>query len=388
MKRLLALLTFLALATLVAGQGGNTVTIRFPGAPSGNCSLFMYAVNNATGEFYDCLAGSWNLVTGGGGGGSGTVSPNNGTAGAGAYYPAAAGSTTVDDLSGLTYDSVGNATLAQGTITASTPWFSHTGTWNAAGVVFTGFLSNTTTTARANASRLFDWQVGGTTQFALQYSSTAPGEYQLIMPTLAALGAPSVIAAASPTSGIGFSTNDVSVIRQSSRIIILNATTGPLVGSGRSFGFSSNADPSSAVQDTGIGRSAAGVVSADTTAAGNGLGAFIATAYQTKANCSANGTAANPSVVTCTAAASGTVSCDVASSAGTCTINTTAVTANSNILVTFTAAANTRLSVTCNTSPTFGAVPTVSAISAGTSFTINVPTIVTNPVCLSYMIVN
>lgn len=44
------------------GQGANTLTLRFNGAPAGSCSPFMYAVNNLNGDFYDCLAGAWFLV--------------------------------------------------------------------------------------------------------------------------------------------------------------------------------------------------------------------------------------------------------------------------------------------------------------------------------------
>lgn len=49
-------------------QGGNTVIVNFPGAPSGTCAPIMVAVNNATGEYFDCLSGSWNSVGGTGGG--------------------------------------------------------------------------------------------------------------------------------------------------------------------------------------------------------------------------------------------------------------------------------------------------------------------------------
>src|SRR5229473_2602031 len=43
-------------------QQGNTVIIRFAGAPSGSCSPVSIAVNNATGDFYDCKAAVWTLV--------------------------------------------------------------------------------------------------------------------------------------------------------------------------------------------------------------------------------------------------------------------------------------------------------------------------------------
>src|SRR5882724_8236520 len=69
------LLFIFALCTAAAAQnvsGANTRTIRFAGAPTGTCQQFSYAANNATGSFYDCLAGTWFLV-GPAGGGSGTV---------------------------------------------------------------------------------------------------------------------------------------------------------------------------------------------------------------------------------------------------------------------------------------------------------------------------
>jgi hypothetical protein len=50
-------------------------------------------------------------------------------------------------------------------------------------------------------------------------------------------------------------------------------------------------------------------------------------------------------------------------------------------------ATGTRLSVTCNTGVST-MIPVVTAVTAGTSFTINLGTITTNPECFSYFIVN
>jgi hypothetical protein len=92
--------------------------------------------------------------------------------------------------------------------------------------------------------------------------------------------------------------------------------------------------------------------------------------------------AAAPAV--CAAAPSGFVV--VAASATTVTVNTTAVTANSQIQLTFDSSLGTALSVTCNTTPV---QPTVSARVAATSFTITVPSApTTNPACFSYTIIN
>lgn len=109
----------------------------------------------------------------------------------------------------------------------------------------------------------------------------------------------------------------------------------------------------------------------------------------TGTNCAAVGTSANPSVASCTAAIAGSFSCATNASTGTCTVNTTAVTANSQIFITqrTDTTTGTRLSVTCNT--TIDTVQrAVTAVTAATSFTINLGTITTNPECFSYFILN
>lgn len=72
-RRLLLPLFLLFAATSAAhAQGGNTLTLRFAGVPSGTCAPFMLGINNATGGEYNCTSGgAWNLI--GGGGGAGTV---------------------------------------------------------------------------------------------------------------------------------------------------------------------------------------------------------------------------------------------------------------------------------------------------------------------------
>lgn len=116
---------------------------------------------------------------------------------------------------------------------------------------------------------------------------------------------------------------------------------------------------------------------------------ITAPTYATTTNCAAVGTAANPSVASCSAAPAGSFSCATNASTGTCVVNTTAVTANSEIFVTQRSdtTTGTRLGVTCNTGLT-SAVPEITAVTAATSFTINLGTIVTNPECFSYFIVN
>jgi len=114
-----------------------------------------------------------------------------------------------------------------------------------------------------------------------------------------------------------------------------------------------------------------------------------ATAFLSTTNCAAAGSAANPSVAACTAAPSGSFSCATNASTGTCQVNTTIVTANSRIFVMPSAAEGTNLSVTCNTSSDTGlTAPRLASKSAGASFTINLGTFTTNPLCFNYWIVN
>jgi hypothetical protein len=113
-----------------------------------------------------------------------------------------------------------------------------------------------------------------------------------------------------------------------------------------------------------------------------------ATAFQTSTNCAAVGTSASPSVAACGSAAAGSFSC-ATSAVNTCTVNTTAVTANSQIFITqrLDTVTGTRLSVTCNAAAN-ATIPNVNAVVAGTSFSFPLTQPVTNPQCYSYNIVN
>lgn len=105
---------------------------------------------------------------------------------------------------------------------------------------------------------------------------------------------------------------------------------------------------------------------------------------QTSSQCSAAGSAANPSIAACSGAPSGAFSCATNASGATCQVNTTAVTANSDIEITSTASAGTRLSVTCNTTADAPTGPRVLSINPRVSFTINLGTFSTNPECFFY----
>lgn len=359
MKRLLFILLILMGAAWA--QQGNTVTIGFVGVPAGSCSTIMYGINTANGDFYDCLAGAWNKVNSAGG--AGTVTNTGGALTANAIVLGAGGNDTKVST-GLTTDGVAAITRTQGTIVASTPFTSHTATWNAAGVVFTNWLSNITCTAAASGSIAYGLGVAGTTwQFKYQAANCA--NPSLLLPA-GVVAAPAI---AIGQTNDGLFSNGAGLLR-----IGIGGTTIYGINSNLFFPASDNA--------VSLGQAA----NRWSTVVGN---AITGNTYSTATNCAAVGTAANPSVASCTAASAGSFSCATNASTGTCTVNTTAVTANSEIFIEGRndTTTGTRLGVTCNTGITT-ALPEISAVVAATSFTINLGTFTTNPECFSYFIVN
>jgi hypothetical protein len=105
----------------------------------------------------------------------------------------------------------------------------------------------------------------------------------------------------------------------------------------------------------------------------------------TATNCSSS---ASPAV--CAAAAAGSVALPTNAVSSSVVVNTTAITASSQIFVTTDDTLGTKLGVTCNsTVATLVGGLTISARTAGTSFTIaNNVAVVTNPLCVSYFILN
>lgn len=119
------------------------------------------------------------------------------------------------------------------------------------------------------------------------------------------------------------------------------------------------------------------VVGGFATFSGHGV---ISNIYATPTNCAS---AASPAV--CGSAAAGHFV--IPAGATTVTVNTTAVTANSEILINEDQSLGAALSVTCNTG--ISSVPAVSARVAGTSFSVVISaSLATNPVCYDYSIIN
>lgn len=155
------------------------------------------------------------------------------------------------------------------------------------------------------------------------------------------------------------------------------------LASGGVYGWVSSATDSTGAKDTGLARNAAGIVEVNNGTPGTlrdlTLRNQTAVGYRTATNCTDSaGDAA------CGAAAAGSVVIDAADT--TTVVSTTAVTADSQIIVIFDSSLGTRLGVTCNAT---AALPTVSARSAGVSFTLTTAVApVTNPACYSFMVLN
>jgi hypothetical protein len=162
----------------------------------------------------------------------------------------------------------------------------------------------------------------------------------------------------------------------------LNGQSQAFFSSSAQVGWAAGADVSTNNFDTGFCRPSTGLI-AITTTPGSCVpaGSFEAAVYLTASNC-ANG--ASPAV--CGSAAAGSVAIPAAGTS--LTVNTTAVTANSQIVIQQDDSLGTRLGITCNSGILAG--PTaITARTPGTSFTISVTTGLTiNPVCLSYHILN
>ena len=230
-----------------------------------------------------------------------------------------------------------------GTISAAASPIASTATWNNAGVTFDGLLTDVTDTASAAGSFLMRLRVGGTSQFSVNKSGV-----------VTALGALTAVSLTSNGAGSGK--------------LALTAS------GGGTFGWQAPAVVTSYTW-TVPGADAAGDIRSD------GAGTLtINPGVKTATNCNSS---ASPAV--CAAASAGSVA--IANPATTVVVNTTAVTANSQVFVFEDSSLGTRLGVTCNTST--GRTYTVSARTAATSFTITASaTPGANNACLSYLVVN
>ena len=156
-------------------------------------------------------------------------------------------------------------------------------------------------------------------------------------------------------------------------------TNGNLLNTG-SIGF--NNSNNFTARDTTISWLAAGSLGIGNATTGNTSGSLKVAKILSDTNCS---NAASPAV--CASASAGVVAVPTGTNP-TLTINTTAVTASSQIFLQIDESA-TIAATTCNTTLSTLVQPVVTARTAATSFTIQIGAVIaTNPACVSYFIVN
>jgi len=195
--------------------------------------------------------------------------------------------------------------------------------------------------------------------------------------------APSYGFTASTTSGMHWDgTNNVLLFANQGTDIfgILSGITGSF-GSTGTLGWTSGAIITASL-DTGISRLSADVLGIGNGTQGDVSGTLQAAKYKTATNC-ANG--ASPAV--CGSASSGSVAVPAGTNP-TLTVNTTAVTASSVIVLFEDESLGAKLSVTCQTA-VLPSAQFITARVAATSFTIQANGVfATNPVCYNYLILN
>jgi hypothetical protein len=238
----------------------------------------------------------------------------------------------------------GAKVFSLGTIAANANQLTTSATWNNAGVQFFGIVENVTNTASAANSSLLQLNVGASAE--LNVDESGNGTF---------LGTVTALSLTSNGTGSG----KLTLTSGGGGTTAIAANTGAIA----SYTWTlPTADASGEIRSNG-----SGVIS-------------VNPGMATATNCASS---AAPAV--CAAASAGGVV--IAAGSGTVTVNTTAVTANSEILVFEDSSLGTRLSVTCNT--TTGRTYSITTRTAATSFVITAsanPAV--NPACLNYIVVN
>lgn len=177
----------------------------------------------------------------------------------------------------------------------------------------------------------------------------------------------------------GGSTNDV-VVENPPRNMAFALL--PVAGNG-SFMYCTDCTSTTPTTSAGAGAYLTRFANVWSGGAVDSTGKVTGSRFTSATNCSSS---ASPAV--CASAAAGSVALPTGTNP-TLQVNTSAVTANSQILLQVDESLGTKLSVTCNTTVSTLLDPVVTARSAGASFTFTIgATIAVNPACISYFIIN
>jgi hypothetical protein len=243
---------------------------------------------------------------------------------------------------------LGSKTFTLGTITSAATALATTATWNNGAVAFDGWTEDVTNTASSASSFLARLRVGGIAQFSVDVSGNIIALGNITAPQINSNGAGS---------------GQLTMTSSGGGTVGLAAPTGTVTSYVWAF---PTAD-------------AVGFIKSN----GSGTLSVVNSGLVSASNCASS---ASPAV--CGSAAAGSVAIPTGATP-TLVVNTTAVTANSQIILNEDESLGTRLGITCNTSLSTLVNPVVTARSAGTSFTITVnSTLAVNPACVSYVVVN
>lgn len=237
------------------------------------------------------------------------------------------------------------------------------------------FRTNVTTTNLGNEFIVENTgicQAGSTNQFGVAVLTSSP--FHLTLTNVH-------IKNSSAASGINliFNQNAGNLINMVGGTLECSSCTAPIVNSGPSAIYFHGTQNLTAITGgcTGFPAGTFGMILSNT--GWCGLGSWQASTFSSSSNCNSS---ASPSV--CGSSSAGSVA--LAAGGTTLTVNTSAVTANSQIIILNDDSLGTRLGVTCNTTINNA---WVSSRTAGTSFQITVAAApVTNPECFSFTILN
>lgn len=276
-----------------AAAGGGTVTsvtgtppITSSGgnAPAIGCATCAIGPGASTAGHVATFSGTDGLtLADGGAGGTGTVThTGNLTANSVMLGNVVADSKVdtalvTDGAGAITDTTVGTVlTATQGTITTSHPLVTHTATWNAAGVAFTNWLSNITCTAAATASIAAGFGTAGT-QWQFKYGAANCASPQFLSPD-GATAAPAYSFSGITNSGLYRSGNNLILTAAGNDTFGITNTSQVGVRALGVYAWSSTTTPAGSL-DTGISRSAAGVIAFGASAQGTTTSKLKASGY-------------------------------------------------------------------------------------------------------------
>ena len=156
-----------------------------------------------------------------------------------------------------------------GTLTASTPAFQVSQTWNNAGATFTGSVVNITDTASAAASSFVEYQIGGIAKYRIRKDGAS------LFPD-GSNSNPSIASFNYPTVGFSVAGSTTWVWGNSNNDMAFNAGSGQglFIRSDALYGWSSSTN-ANASPDVRLYRDAAGVVGLRNGASANGLNIYL-----------------------------------------------------------------------------------------------------------------